>query len=64
MAPAFLTSALDGVVSFTLLPLYPRERNHRYTLDRRRGGLQSRSGRCGEEKNLALPRVEPGPSSS
>jgi hypothetical protein len=35
------------VVSFTPLPLYPR-----YPLDRRLGGPQSRSGRCGEEKIL------------
>jgi hypothetical protein len=25
------------------------------------GGPQSRSGRSGEEKNLALPEIEPGP---
>jgi hypothetical protein len=25
------------------------------------GGPQSRSGRCGEERNLALPGTEPGP---
>jgi hypothetical protein len=27
------------------------------------GGPQSRSGRSGEEKNLAIPVIEPGPSS-
>jgi hypothetical protein len=42
------------VVSFTPRPLYPRGKSPRYTLDRRLGGPQSRSGRRGEE-NL-LPR--------
>jgi hypothetical protein len=51
------------VVSFTPLPLYPRGKSPRYPLDRKLGGPQSRSGRCGEEKNLALPEIEPGPSS-
>jgi hypothetical protein len=32
----------------------------RYTLDMRLGGPQSRYERCGEEKNLALPGIEPG----
>jgi hypothetical protein len=32
------------VVSFTLLPLYPRRKSRRYPLDRRLGGPQSRSG--------------------
>jgi hypothetical protein len=27
----------------------------------RLGGPQSRSARCGKEKNLALPEIEPGP---
>jgi hypothetical protein len=36
--------------------------NHRYPLGRRLGGPQSRSGRCGEEKNLALSVIEPWPS--
>jgi hypothetical protein len=34
----------------------------RYSLDGL-GGPQSRSGRYGEETNLALPRIERGPSS-
>jgi hypothetical protein len=38
------------VVSFTPRPLYPREKSPRYPLDRRLGGLQSRSGRFGEGK--------------
>jgi hypothetical protein len=51
------------LVSFTLLPLYPRGKSPRHPLDRRLGGRQSRCGCCGEEKNLALPGIEPGPSS-
>jgi hypothetical protein len=39
-----------SVMSFTLLPIYPRGTSPRYPLDRKRGGLQSRSGRGGEEK--------------
>ena len=39
--------------------LQPRE-GTRYPLRRRLGGLQGRSGRCGEEKNsLPLPGFEP-----
>jgi hypothetical protein len=45
------------VVSVKPLPLYPR-----YPLDRRLGGPQNRSGRCGEEQNLALPGVKRWPS--
>jgi hypothetical protein len=40
------------VVSFTPRPLYPWGKSPRYPLDRRLGGLQSRSGRCGEQKIL------------
>jgi hypothetical protein len=40
----------------------PRGKSPRYPLDRRLGGPQSWSGRC-DEKNLALPGIEPGPSS-
>jgi len=39
------------VVSCTPRPLYPQEKSPRYPLDRKLGGLQSRSGRGGEEKN-------------
>jgi hypothetical protein len=43
------------VVSFTPLPLYPQGKNLWYPMDRRRlGGLQSRSGRGGVEKNSKL----------
>jgi hypothetical protein len=38
-----------------------RGKSHRYPLDRRLGGPQNWSGRCGEEKNLALPGIETGP---
>jgi hypothetical protein len=59
----FLYSALNGVVSFTFLPLYPRGKSIRYPLDRRLGGRQSRSSRCGDEKNLFSCR-ESNPNSS
>jgi hypothetical protein len=42
------------MVSFTPRPLYPREKNSRYPLDRRLGGPQNRSGRHGEVKILAF----------
>jgi hypothetical protein len=48
------------VVSFTPRPLYPQGKSPRYSLDRRLGGPQSRSGRGGEEKNShSLPGLEP-----
>jgi hypothetical protein len=34
------------------LPLYPQRKSPWYPFDRRLGGPQSRSGRCGEEKNF------------
>jgi hypothetical protein len=43
------------VVSFTPQPLYPQVKSSWYTLDRRLGGPQSRSGRGGEEKNSQPP---------
>jgi hypothetical protein len=46
-----------SVVSFTHRPLYPQGKNAWYPLDRRLGGPQSRSGRCGEEK---IPQPLPG----
>jgi hypothetical protein len=42
----FLTSALDGVVSFTPWPRYPRGKRPRHTLDRKLSRAQNRSGRC------------------
>jgi hypothetical protein len=50
------------VISFTSLSLYPQGKSPRYPLDRRLCGPQSRSGCCGEEKNLALPGIEPVPN--
>jgi hypothetical protein len=48
------------VVSFKPRPLYPRGKSPGNTLDRRLGEPQSRSGRCGEEKNtMVLPGIEP-----
>jgi hypothetical protein len=43
---------------------FPSGKSPRYPLDRRVGGLQSLSGRCGEEKDVALaenrtPAVQP-----
>jgi hypothetical protein len=67
IAPPFLISALDGRE-------WPASRPGRiasgetapgtHPLNRRLGGPQSRSGRCGEEKNLALavnqtPAIQP-----
>jgi len=53
---AFLTSALDGGEWSAL----PPGKNPCYPLSRRLGGLQSRSGRGGEEKNSwLLPGIEP-----
>jgi hypothetical protein len=48
------------VVSFTPLPLYSWGHSPQYSLHRRLGGPQSRSGCHGEEKNLLpLPGIEP-----
>jgi hypothetical protein len=48
------------MVSFTPLPLNPRGKGSRYPLDRRPARPQSRSGHCGEEKNLlSLPGIVP-----
>jgi hypothetical protein len=47
------------VVSFTPRPLYLQGKRPRYPLDRRLGGIQSRSGHGGEEKNSQPPpRIE------
>jgi hypothetical protein len=48
------------VVSFTHRPLYPQGKSRWYPFDRRLGGLQSPSGRGGEEKN-SQPRRESNP---
>jgi hypothetical protein len=65
IAPLFMTSALDGGEWSVSRPcrFYRRGKSPRYPLDTMLGGPQSQSGRCGEEQNLALPGIEPGPSS-
>jgi hypothetical protein len=44
----------SSVVSFVPRPLFQRGNSHRYPLDGRLGGPQSRSGCCGTEKNLTF----------
>jgi hypothetical protein len=47
------------MVSFTIRPLYSQGKSPWYPLARRLGGLQSRSGLGGEEKNsYPLPGLE------
>jgi hypothetical protein len=55
IAPPFLTSALDGADCVASRPcrFIPRGNRNLYPLYRRLGGPKSRSGRYGEEKNLA-----------
>jgi hypothetical protein len=40
------------LVSFTVRPLYSRGKSLQYTLNRKLGGPQSRSGPCGEEREI------------
>jgi hypothetical protein len=47
------------MVIFTILPLYPLRKEPLTSIERRPAGTQGRSGRCGEEKNLALLGIEP-----
>jgi hypothetical protein len=48
------------MISFILRPLYPQGKSSRNPLDSTLGGLQSRSGRGGEEKDSQpLPELEP-----
>jgi len=48
-----------GVVSFTPRPLYHRRKNPRYPWSWKVGGLQSRFGCSGKDKNLLLlPGIE------
>jgi len=58
---ALLTSELDGSeVSFTPRLLYLQGNNPWYSVGRRLGGSQSRSGRDGEEEHSQpLPGIEP-----
>jgi hypothetical protein len=55
MAPPFLTSAQGGDEWSASRPglFIPQRDRPRYPLDRRLDGPQSRSRRCGAEKNLA-----------
>jgi hypothetical protein len=62
IAPALLTSALDGGEWSASGPsrCNPRGNSPRYPLYMRLGGPQRRSGRCGEEISLfPLPGFEP-----
>jgi hypothetical protein len=58
--PCNLDLGTTGEDSFTPRPLYLQGKGPWYPLDRRLGGLQSRSGRCGEENNLNLSALEHG----
>jgi hypothetical protein len=50
---SFLTTALDGFEWLTsLLGGFIPGKEIRYPLNRMLGGLHTRCGRCGEEKNL------------
>jgi hypothetical protein len=51
-----LCTRWKSAVSFTPRPLYPPGKSPWYPLDRRLGGPQSRSGRCGEEINFVSQR--------
>jgi hypothetical protein len=59
---AFLTSILDGVELLASNPgHFITKKNPQCSFDSRLGGPQSRSGRCGEDKNPAMPGLEPQP---
>jgi hypothetical protein len=64
-APPLLTSALDaGERSVSWTGRFILEKRTSYPLQKRRGRPQSRSGRCGFERNfLPLPGIDPRPSS-
>jgi hypothetical protein len=51
-------------VSFTRLPLYPRENSPQYPLYRRLGEPQSLSVRCAEDKNLSSLELNPDSSAT
>jgi hypothetical protein len=66
VVPPFLASSLDGSEWSASRPgrFTHWEKSPWYSLDRRLGGPQSQSGRCGEEKNLTLagnrtPAIQP-----
>jgi hypothetical protein len=46
------------VVSFMTRPLYFQRKSPRFPLDKRQGGPQTRSGRCGRKSLWALPGIE------
>ena len=56
---SFLTTPLDSIISQlqVLSDLLP-EKEGRYPLNSRMGGLCNRSGRFGENKLLSLPEIE------
>jgi hypothetical protein len=63
-----LGASWSWAVSFTTRPPYSEGKSPLYPLDRRLGGAQSQSGRCGEEKNsqplpgLDSPIIQPVPN--
>jgi hypothetical protein len=61
IVPPLLNSALDGDGGqLHATVALPPGWSPRYPLDRKLFRAQNRSGRCGEEKNLALPVIESG----
>jgi hypothetical protein len=66
----FSSSILDfstrtrWIISFTPWPLYHQGNRLQYPFEMKLGGPQSRSGRCGENKNVVLSGIEPGPARS
>jgi len=61
IAPRFLDlgTRWRWMVSFTPRPFYPQRKSPWYPLDRRLGGAQNRSGRCGKEKDSQAPIIQP-----
>jgi hypothetical protein len=57
IASLFLTTALVGG-EWSASATLPPEKEPRYPLDKWLGGLQNRTRRCGEEKNLASTGTE------
>jgi hypothetical protein len=59
--PSFLNLGVNWrwVASFTSWQRYPRWNCPRYPMDRKLGGLQSRSGRCPEDSILGVRRPIP-----
>jgi hypothetical protein len=63
IASPLLTSVLDGGGELHAPAALPQGKEPRCPLDRRLVEPQSRSGCCGEKKNLTLLGIEPRPSS-